>query len=139
MFVWFLFDRSHELLVTMHFKWYYSDLEIIISQVSRVVLLKRSVRGKKGCNYQFWAEDVESFYDKWERFKLLLCKCSNHNMSAMEKLTPFIYRWTKGSNWNTSRRLSWRYLKVKSVKSKGVHAFNSHTTYLSQMVVLSNT
>lgn len=38
----------------------------------------------------FEQQDTESLYDSWERFKLLLCRCPNHNMNNMEQMQNFI-------------------------------------------------
>lgn len=45
---------------------------------------------RKATIKNFEQEEVGSFFDTWERFKLLLHKCPNYNMSAKEKLTHFI-------------------------------------------------
>lgn len=33
--------------------------------------------------------DTESMHDSWERFKLLLKRCRNHNMRSMEQMEHF--------------------------------------------------
>lgn len=40
----------------------------------------------------FDQDESESSSDAWERFKLLLRKCLNHNMSVMEQMTRFTSR-----------------------------------------------
>lgn len=38
----------------------------------------------------FAQEEVESLSDAWERFKLLLQKFPNHNISSIEQMAHFI-------------------------------------------------
>lgn len=38
----------------------------------------------------FEQREIESLYDLWERFKLLLYRCPNHNMNSIEKMHNFI-------------------------------------------------
>ena len=40
--------------------------------------------------FNFEQQDIESLHDSWERFKLLLRRCPNHNMNNMEQMQIFI-------------------------------------------------
>lgn len=39
---------------------------------------------------QFEKQETRSLNDAWERFKLLICKCPDHNMSDMEQMQNFV-------------------------------------------------
>lgn len=86
----FFIDRSHKVLVVVYPKLHYLDLERARRQVSRYILFQCSVYENKIRNYQFCQEEAKSLSDAWERFKLLLQKCLNYNMSYVEKMIHFI-------------------------------------------------
>lgn len=83
-------DRLRKWLITMFTKRYNLDLEGIGWQVSIKIFHKRSVyREKKLEISNFNQGDSESLLDAWERFKLLLWRCSNHNISIIEQIWHF--------------------------------------------------
>lgn len=45
---------------------------------------------EKAAIFNFEQEESVSLPDTWERFRLILYKCRNHNMSDMEQMIHFI-------------------------------------------------
>lgn len=106
----------------------------------------------------FSMDDIESWSYVWERFKLLLRKCPNHNMSSMDQLSHFLRGFTKATRMliDVSTRGTLRenidaevttliknmcqneQRSTKRVmKGKGVLAVDTQTSLLSQLISLT--
>lgn len=84
-------------MVTMYTKWYYADIEGVRRHVLGGYYSNEHFMERRTSITNFSQDKYEPLSEAWERFKLLLCKCPNHNMNFMEQLTHLIGRLTISS------------------------------------------